>query len=69
VANEGARVVWGNGCINPLLRAVDAVETDAFSVVVVQDFNGVAVKDGDHGAGEVGNGQRGNEQEQKETDR
>jgi hypothetical protein len=32
------------------LRAVDAVEPDAFGVVVVQDFNGVAVEDGDNGA-------------------
>jgi len=31
-----------------LLRAVDAAETDAFSVWVVQDFDGVAVKDSDH---------------------
>ena len=34
-------------------RAVDAVEADTFSVVVVQDFEGVAVEDGDDGAGEV----------------
>jgi len=31
-------------------RAVDAVEADTFSVVVVQDFEGVAVEDGDDGA-------------------
>jgi len=30
------------------LRAVDAVESDTFSAVVVQDFDGVAVKDGDN---------------------
>ena len=36
------------------LRAVDAAEADAFRVVVVQDFDGVAVEDGDDGAGEVG---------------
>ncbi len=29
-----------------LLRTVDAVQPDAFSVVVVQDFDGVAVEDG-----------------------
>jgi hypothetical protein len=33
------------------LRAVDAAESDAFRVVVVQDFDGVAVEDGDDGAG------------------
>jgi hypothetical protein len=36
------------------LRAVDTTETDTFSVVVVQHFDGVAVEDGDDGAGEVG---------------
>ena len=36
------------------LRAVDATETDAFRALVVQDFESVAVKDSDDGAGEVG---------------
>lgn len=36
-----------------LLRAVDPVEADAFRVVVVQDFEGVAVEDGGDGADEV----------------
>jgi hypothetical protein len=35
-------------------RAVDAVETDAFRVVIVQDFDSVAVEDGDNEAREVG---------------
>jgi hypothetical protein len=35
------------------LRAVDAAETDTLRVGVVQDFDGVAVEDGDDGAGEV----------------
>ena len=35
------------------LYAVDAVETDPFGVDVVQDFDGVAVEDGDDGAGEI----------------
>ena len=35
-------------------RAVDATETDAFRALVVQDFQSVAVKDGDNGTGEVG---------------
>ena len=35
------------------LRAVDAAEADAFRVLVVQDFEGVAIEDGDDGAGEV----------------
>jgi hypothetical protein len=34
-----------------LLRAVEAVETDAFRVLVVQDFEGIAFEDGDDGAG------------------
>jgi hypothetical protein len=34
-----------NSGIDPLLRAVDAAETDAFGVVVVQDFDSVAVED------------------------
>ena len=32
------------------LRAVSAAETDTFSSAVVQDFDGVAVEDGDDGA-------------------
>lgn len=36
------------------LRAVDVAEADAFRPLVVQDFDGVAVEDGDDGAGEVG---------------
>jgi len=35
------------------LRAVDAVEADALRVVIVQDFDGVAVEDGDDLAGEI----------------
>ena len=37
-----------------LLRAVDPAETDAFSFAIVQNFEGVAVEDGDDSAGEVG---------------
>jgi hypothetical protein len=48
------------------LWAVDAVEPDAFGVGVVQDFDGVAVKDGDDGAGEVGGDDPGDNQEDKE---
>ena len=33
------------------LRTVDAVEAYAFGVVVVQDFDGPAVEDGDDGTG------------------
>jgi hypothetical protein len=35
---------------------VNAVETDTFCMVVVQDFKGVAVEDGNTGAGEGGEG-------------
>jgi hypothetical protein len=35
------------------LGTIDTVEGDAFGVVVVQDFDGVAVEDGDDLAGEV----------------
>jgi hypothetical protein len=34
-------------------RAVDAAEADAFRVLVVEDFDGVAVEDGDDRAGKV----------------
>ena len=34
-------------------RAVDAAEADAFRVLVVEDFDGVAVEDGDDWAGKV----------------
>jgi hypothetical protein len=36
-----------------LLWVVDAAETDTFGVLVVQNFDGVAVEDRDDGAGEV----------------
>ena len=35
-------------------RPIDAPETDTFSAVVVQPFEGVVVEDGDDGACEVG---------------
>jgi hypothetical protein len=45
------------------LRAVNADEADAFRVLVVEDFEGIAVEDGDDGAGEVGIG-RGEDETQ-----
>jgi len=36
------------------LKAVNPFEADAFRVLVLEDFEGVAVADGDDGAGEVG---------------
>jgi hypothetical protein len=36
-----------------LLREIDAVEPNAFSAVVVENFDRVAVEDGDDGAGKV----------------
>ena len=41
-------------------------EMDALRVGVVQDFDGVAVEDGDHGAGEAGSCE-GRTQEKKDT--
>jgi hypothetical protein len=35
------------------LKDRHAAEADAFRAVIVQDFDGVAVEDGDDGAGEV----------------
>ena len=35
------------------LLAVDAAEADTFSMVAVQDFERVAVENGDDGAGEI----------------
>jgi hypothetical protein len=46
-----------------LLRTVDTAEADTFGVLVVQDFEGVAVEDGDDGAGEVGECSIRNEEE------
>jgi len=43
--------IWSPG--SAFLRAVDATETDAFRVLVVQDFDGVAIEDGDDGAGKL----------------
>jgi hypothetical protein len=42
-----------------LLRTIDPAEPNAFRVVIVQDFDGVAVEDGDDGAGEIGEGRVG----------
>ena len=36
-----------------VLRTVDAAQSDAFSLAIVEYVNGVAVEDGDDGAGEV----------------
>ena len=47
-----ARAV-GPEIICAMLQAVDPVESDAFSVLGVQDFDGVAVENGDDGVGEV----------------
>jgi hypothetical protein len=35
------------------LWAINATQADTFGAVVVQDFDGVAVEDGDDGAGKV----------------
>jgi len=35
------------------LWAINATQADRFGAVVVQDFEGVAVEDGDDGVGEV----------------
>jgi hypothetical protein len=37
-------------------RAVDATEPDSFGVLIMQDFDRVAVEDGDDRAGEAGEG-------------
>ena len=41
------------------LWTVDPAEAETFSMVAVQDFEDVAVKDGDDGAGEVSEADRG----------
>jgi hypothetical protein len=35
------------------LGSIDAVEKNLFGSAIVQDFDGVAIEDGDNGAGEV----------------
>jgi hypothetical protein len=53
-----------------LLRAVDAAQADAFRVLVVQDFECVAVEDGDDEAGkfcERGIGKKIGEKKEDET--
>ncbi len=45
-----------------LLRAVNAVQPDTFALAVVQDGDGVAVRDAHHAASEVG-GDSGGDQE------
>ena len=39
-----------------VLRTVDTAEADSFRMGVVEDFDGVAVEDGDDGAKEFGKG-------------
>jgi hypothetical protein len=46
------------------LRTDDATESDTFRMGVVQDFNGIAVEDGDDGANEAGEGSYRMEQTQ-----
>ncbi len=57
---------WGRGGLLrfpalglALLRAVNATEAEAVSMVAIQDFDRIAVEDGDHGVGEVGGVRRG----------
>lgn len=40
-------------CNLAVIRAVDPVESDAFSVVVVRDFDSVAVEGGHHPTSEI----------------
>jgi len=42
-----------------LLWTVDAAEADTFRPLLVQNLDRVAVEDGDHGAGEVGEAEIG----------
>ena len=42
-------------------RTIDAAEADTFRTLVVQNFDGVAIEDGDDGAGEV-SGENGADQ-------
>ena len=42
-----------------LLWTVDATQTDTFGVSVVEDFDSIAIKDGDDKAREVGGLSRG----------
>ena len=39
-------------------RPTDTAEADTFGVLVVEHFDGIAIEDGDDGAGEVGEGNR-----------
>ena len=45
------------------LRAIDTTEADPFSALVVEDFESVAVENGDDGAGELTRKGRTGEQE------
>jgi hypothetical protein len=49
------------------LWAINATQADSVGAVVVQDFDGVAVEDGDDEASEVSNGSGGGEQERAES--
>ena len=59
-------VAWCNLGVVP---AVDTVQTDTFSPVVVKDFDGVTVEDGNDGASEVGRDDPGANQGNKEGSR
>jgi hypothetical protein len=46
-----------------LFRTVDVAESDTLRVSVVEDFDSVAVKDRDNGAGEIGKSMYGQQKE------
>ncbi len=53
----------------PLLRVVDAAEADAFRVLVVEHFEGVAIEDTDDFAREVAGNDRAHERPEEKEER
>ena len=51
--HRGCRLLGLMAVLLTFLWAVNAAETDTFGVSVVEDFDGIAVKDGDDEAGEI----------------
>jgi hypothetical protein len=51
------------------LRRVVAVEADAFRMIVMDDFDGVTVEDGDDGVREVGGNDRAQKRPEEKQER
>ena len=50
-----------------LFGAVDTAEADMLRVMIAEDFDGIAIEDGNDGAGKAGDSHNGKPQRQEEV--